>query len=131
MFTCNRHWYFDGYNVLHAVLLGRERDVAWWHRDFQQRVVTWVETLAARAPLLGSPVTVVFDARQPLDPPHCVSSTRIEVVYAANADDWIVESCGIKPGANVVSADRSLGDRARARGATVSKPWDFEVPDVG
>ncbi len=131
MFTCNGPWYFDGYNVLHAVLLGRERDVAWWHRDFQRRVVVWAEFVAGCAPVHGSPVTVVFDAERPLGESETVSSAHIAVVYAPSADDWIVESCRRKPGANVVSADRALGDRVRATGGRVYKPWDFEVPNVG
>ena len=127
MFTPNAAWYFDGYNVLHAVLLGRERDVAWWHRDFQQQVVTWAETLASQSPIDGAPVTVVFDAQRPLADSETVTSAVLSVVYAPSADEWIVETCRRNVGARVVSADRSLTDRAKAAGAEIFKPWAFEA----
>lgn len=123
-------WYFDGYNILHAVLLGRERDVAWWHRDFQQRVVSWVETLSCTNQLEGAPVTVVFDAERPLTVSETVSSDLLSVVYAPSADDWIVENCRRALSARVVSADRALSDRAKVAGARVFKPWAFEIPPV-
>jgi hypothetical protein len=121
-------WYFDGYNILHAVLLGRDRDVAWWHRDFQQRVVTWLEGLSSQSLIGDAPVTVVFDAQRPLADSETVTSALLSVVYAPSADEWIVETCRRTPGARVVSADRSLTDRAKAAGARVFKPWALESP---
>jgi predicted RNA-binding protein with PIN domain len=126
MFTPNKPWYFDGYNILHAVLLGRERDVTWWHRDFQQLVVSWAETLILQSPIDGAPITVVFDAQRPVAASETVNSAVLSVIYAPSADEWIVDTCRRTPGAHVVSADRSLTDRAKAAGAVIFKPWAFE-----
>lgn len=120
-------WYFDGYNVLHAVLLGRDRNVAWWHRDFQRRVVAWVEGLTKGPPIDGAPVTVVFDAERPLTAAEIVTSDLVAVVYTPNADDWIVETCRNDSAAHVVTADRALQERVKATGSSVSKPWAFET----
>lgn len=128
--TSNVPWYFDGYNTLHAVLLGRERDVPWWHRDYQLRVVTWVESLYEQSPIDGAPVTVVFDAGRPLSDSETVNSPTVSVVYAPSADEWIVATCR-RNRVRVVSADRSLTDRAKALGAQIFKPWAFEAkPNV-
>lgn len=127
MLTQNTPWYFDGFNVLHAVLLGRERDVSWWQREFQVRVVDWVEGLVARGALDG-PATIVFDARAPLADEHRVTSSVAEVLYAPNADDFIVEMCRRSPEQQprVVTADRSLGDRSKPAAARIVKPWGLD-----
>lgn len=127
MLTQSTPWYFDGFNVLHAVLLGRERDVDWWQREFQTRVVQWVEGLLGRGALDG-PATIVFDAREPLADGQRVTSLLATVVYAPSADDFIVSACGSpEQRPRVVTADRSLGDRAKAGGARIVKPWHLDA----
>ncbi len=128
MFTPEVTYYFDGYNVLHAVLLGHERDVSWWHRDFQLRVISWVEQLRDQPPLSAAVATVVFDAERPPGDAERIQSSLLSIVYAPNADDWIVQACTrpITPGTLapcVVTADRALTDRVKAVGARVIKPW--------
>lgn len=120
-------WYIDGFNVLHAVLLGRDRKVAWWHRDFQTRVVRWVEDLVHLPPLAGSAITVVFDSERSLDEVQRVESLLVRVVYAPSADEWIVETCSSSEnsGAWVLSADRALVERVKARGARAVRPWSL------
>lgn len=124
-------WYFDGYNVLHAVLLGRERDVSWWRRDYQQRVVTRVEAwmCARKCP---AEVTVVFDSHRSPSDSERVQSRHLNVVYAPSADEWLIDVCAASGQAEsrFVTADRSLRDRLKARGARVVKPWDI-FPPIG
>jgi predicted RNA-binding protein with PIN domain len=121
----------DGFNLLHAVVLrGRERR-NWWQAEQQARVVR-----LARA-FRGGEVWVIFDARGG----ERVTGTgtggaftpgpngeQLEVRFAPNADDYIVELCAQLQGQRqviVVSADRALVDRARHRGAARLSPWQF------
>ena len=79
----------------------------------------------------GDDVTVVFE--QPPVPP--IRSTVIEVAHAPkprrdSADDEIVRLLSLvsDPGAvRVVTSDLSLGDRARATGATVEPAAPFRA----
>lgn len=137
----------DGYNVLHAVLLGTERrerahegsdlevcELEWWAPSYQRRVVLWAESLfrslRVNHPKTGvvdcsnanAPrVTVVFDARGPTVA-HEVSSELVNLVYTPNADDFIVDVCR-REVVTVVTADRSLTNRAAVHGAKSVKPW--------
>jgi predicted RNA-binding protein with PIN domain len=109
----------DGFNFLHAAVLeGRDRR-EWWALSQQARVVALAESFQ------GGEVWVVFDARGT----DRVSSTeRVQVRFAADADDCIVALCTELRGRRlitVVTADRSLTDRARHRGATRLSPWQF------
>jgi predicted RNA-binding protein with PIN domain len=108
----------DGFNVLHAVVLsGRERS-AWWGAHEQGRVVELAERFDGE-------VCVVFDER---GSERIARSERVDVEFAPNADDYIVERCGQLRGLRqvvVVSADRSLGDRSLQRGASRLSPWKF------
>jgi predicted RNA-binding protein with PIN domain len=121
----------DGFNLLHAVVLrGRERR-DWWRVEQQARVV------ALARGFRGSEVWVVFDARG--EERVAVTDTggaftpgtsgeQVQVRFAPNADDYIVELCAELEGQRhvvVVSADRALVDRARHRGAARLSPWQF------
>ncbi len=111
----------DGYNVLHAVVLaGKDRSE--WHGPRNRAQVV---ELAGR--LREGEAWVVFDGsvvpeelgRQP---------ERVTVSFAPSADDFILERCVALRGDReivVVSADRSLLDRARHRGAARLSPWQF------
>lgn len=140
----------DGYNVLHAVLLSAERKHAatqsaqmeapvegltWWAPVFQRRVVDWAEELyALLEQSTGEPnpdpgvvpervrLTVVFDASTTADDHEPVTSKLVTVVFAANADDWIVQACE-RELATVITADRALANRAAVFGARSVKPW--------
>ena len=111
----------DGFNLLHAaVLKGRERGL-WWDVSHQRQV----RELVGRYPGPGECWTV-FDAKG--EHSHRLpEAERHQLVYAPSADDWIVEFCRTAPAASVivVSADRSLQDRARNHGARRVSPWAF------
>jgi hypothetical protein len=92
----------DGMNVV-----GSRPDGWWRDRPGAQRRL--VHELAA----LGEPLTVVFDGRpHDTEPPD-----GVEVRFAPHADDAIAELAG--PGVTVITSDRGLAGRVRARGGDV------------
>jgi predicted RNA-binding protein with PIN domain len=124
----------DGYNFLHAVVLkGRER-AAWWSPENQARTVACVAGLVSGE---GVETWVVFDRRGPAPPgaaPAIVPAEGgLQVHHAPDADDYIVTWCAELSGSRaviVVSADRSLVDRGRYRGARRLSPWAFMRADA-
>jgi hypothetical protein len=98
----------DGMNVIGT------RPDGWW-RDRQGAQRRLVGELAA----LGEPVTVVFDGREHDTGP----SDGVEVAFAPHADDLIAELAG--PGVIVVTSDRGLAERVRARGGDVEPSKRF------
>lgn len=129
----------DGYNFLHAVVLkGRER-ATWWSPESQARAVSCILPLVGE----GAEAWVVFDRRGPAEASGIDvageagslggSSTAeahggLQVHHAPDADDYIVTRCAELASRRevvVVSADRSLVDRARHRGARGVSPWAF------
>ncbi len=129
----------DGYNFLHAVVLkGRER-AAWWSPENRARAVACIAELVAGE---GAETWVVFDRRGAVEVEgeghreagslggHSDIEVRngVEVHHAPDADDYIVTRCAelsTRREVIVVSADRSLVDRARYRGARALSPWAF------
>ncbi len=115
-------WLVDGFNLLHvAVLKGEERG-EWWREPARARVLELADAL----PDPGAEVWVVFDGERPdagQDRPG-----RVRQVFAPSADEWLVrrikDSSRGTPVA-VVTADRSLADRARHHGAQVVSPQAF------
>lgn len=122
----------DAYNFLHAVVLkGRER-ANWWSSENQARAVAAVVALCAGRAAFDA--WVVFDRRGMSDESDAAGGTPvsvapgIEVHSAPDADDYIVARCAELSGQRelwVVTADRSLGDRARRHGARRLSPWAF------
>ena len=104
------------------------RPDAWW-KDRHRAMVSLVDLLERWAADTGEDVTVVFE--QPPNPP--IRSTVIVVAHAPrprrdSADDEIIRLLGeiTEPGAvRVVTSDSGLGDRVRARGATVEAASAF------
>jgi predicted RNA-binding protein with PIN domain len=95
----------DGNNVMGS------RPDGWW-RDragAMQRLVDELDDLAGRT---GEEIGVIFDGRD-----RGLQSTHARVSFARHADDAIAEHAA--PGVTVVTSDRELAGRARARGATV------------
>jgi YacP-like NYN domain len=92
----------DGMNVI-----GSRPDGWWRDRPGAQRRL--VAELAER----GEPLTVVFDGA----PHDTAPPEHVEVRFAPHADDVIAELAG--PGVRVVTSDRALAERARAKGADV------------
>jgi predicted RNA-binding protein with PIN domain len=105
-------WLVDGMN-----LIGSRPD-GWW-RDRPRAMRELVEDLRG----LGEPVTVVFDGR-PFD---LAESGPVEVRFASRrgrnaADDDIaqlVDEADEPQEWRVVTSDKDLGERVRARGAEV------------
>ena len=122
----------DGFNFLHAVVLkGRDR-ARWWSPEHRARVVQIVAGLVGG----GAEVWVVFDERGRSEPAAADASAEhaLPVHDAPNADDYIVALCAeLSSGRDVVvvSADRSLVDRARHRGARGLSPWAFAAGGSG
>ena len=75
-------------------------------------------------------VWVVFDGSRPV---REEGAGRLHAVFAPSADDWLVRrvKAAEQPGrVVVVTADRSLANRARHHGAVVLKPGDFLAREV-
>lgn len=109
----------DGFNLLHAaVLTGRAR-ADWRGAEAQRRVVELSEKFEQ------GEVVVVFDER---GGERAQRTERVDVRFAPDADAYIVSQCAALASARavvVVSADRSLCDRAAYRGAARLSPWQF------
>jgi YacP-like NYN domain-containing protein len=118
----------DGFNFLHAVVLkGRDR-ARWWSPENQQAVRDWV----ALRPVADARACIVFDQREPRatgdGSASCDTAGELEVRHAPDADAYILACCEQLCGTRevvVVSADRSLVDRAKQRGARALSPWAF------
>jgi len=112
-------WLVDGYNVLHAAVLGGKDRSEWWTGSRRRELLERVSGFDAE-------VWIVFDG--PDD-----SGTEAELpgprcVFAASADDWLVDrvrSAEDPAAIAVVTADRQVAGRARGRGARIVSPKDF------
>ena len=124
----------DAFNVLHAVLLGRERDHGWWRREERERLLRRIRGWK-NGP---DEIWVAFDGAQPAwsvwaEPilrPITVASRGpiVHSVYVESADDWIVRRArrSARPQQLiVVSADRKVSGRARSAGCEIWTPWAF------
>jgi predicted RNA-binding protein with PIN domain len=115
-------WLIDGMNVIGA------RPDGWW-RDRDAAMARLIDLLERWVAEAGEEVTVVFE-RAPSPP---IRSTVIEVANAprprANAaDDEIIRRLSAEAQPEqvwVVTSDRLLADRARARGAVVEGADSF------
>jgi hypothetical protein len=118
-------WLVDGFNVVSVGLLreqsGGQGREGWWRRENR-------EALVARARGFDDPaaeVWIVFDGG---DPGGNEEGATPRTVFARSADDWLLDRvrAAEDPGQlKVVTADRRLANRVRARGAEVVSPGDF------
>jgi hypothetical protein len=124
----------DAFNVLHAVLLGREREHGWWRREERERLLRRISGWK-NGP---DEIWVAFDGAQPAwsvwaEPvlrPITVASRGpiVHSIYVESADDWIVRRArrSARPEQLVVvSADRKVSGRARSAGCEIWSPWAF------
>lgn len=121
-------WLIDAYNVLHAGLLHREQRTRFWKREHRERLVDRVRDFT----LPKTTLFVAFDGDDPgrheVAPLLESAWDRLFVVYAANADAWILEEVrhALHPeDVAVVTGDRSLAGKARHRGASIVSPRTF------
>jgi predicted RNA-binding protein with PIN domain len=98
-------WLVDGNNVMGS------RPDGWW-RDRHGAMQRIVNGLDDRAQQTGDDITVVFDGRD-----RDLQATHVDVVFAPHADDAIAARAA--PGTTVVTSDRELQHRVRAKGADV------------
>jgi predicted RNA-binding protein with PIN domain len=116
-------WLVDGFNVLHAgVLHGRDR-AQWWTEPRREQLVT----LAERFDDAEAEIWIVFDGSGPEAPAEAPAG-RVRRIFAPSADDWLlakVRASEAPACLAVVTADRSVADRARHRGAQVVSPRGF------
>lgn len=126
-------WLVDGFNVLNAAMLRGAERRGFWRSEARQRLIDRASRLASR-----DPVCLVFDGQHPPegeeadaeresahDIPACLD---LQVVFAPSADDWLLRHVrnAAEPARLVlVTADRSLADRARHAGARVVSPREF------
>ncbi len=135
----------DGFNVLHAVLLGKAREQGWWRRVERERLLRRIAGWQSGPDDLRSPddLWVAFDGGQPawsvwaepIAGPTNHSKTSgvmrgptVHCVFVESADDWIVRRArrSARPDQLVVvSADRKVAGRARSAGCEIWTPWDF------
>jgi predicted RNA-binding protein with PIN domain len=114
-------WLVDGYNVLHAAVLGGKDRSQWWTGSRRRELLERVSGLDADAE-----IWIVFDG--PDDPGAAAEPLGPHCVFAASADDWLVDRVrrAENPGEiAVVTADRKVAGRARGRGARIVSPKDF------
>ena len=121
--TCReaKIWLVDGYNVLHAAVLGGRDRSQWWTGLRRRELLERVSGFDADAE-----IWIVFDG--PDDPGAEAESLGPRCVFAASADDWLVDCVrrAEDPGEiAVVTADRKVAGRARGRGARIVSPKDF------
>jgi len=114
-------WLVDGYNVLCAGVLGVRDRTRWWSEANRSQLLE----LAERFDEHHAELWVVFDGDRS---PEGSSTGRVHVVFAAPADDWLLDQVKARAGDEevaLVTADRPLADRARHRGARVVAPREF------
>jgi len=125
-------WLVDGFNALHAVVLGGEDRERFWDRAHRDRLIERLgRGLAAR-----TPIVLVFDGHRPVEGDEAHPAPGLEVVFAPSADDWIVKRAravqaeesadeGARERVGVVSNDRKVVGRCRHAGACIVAPAAF------
>lgn len=114
-------WLVDGYNVLHAGVLGGRDRSQWWTEPRRRELLDRVAGFDAEAELW-----IVFDG--PMDPEQSVDGHGPHCVFATSADDWLVQRVRRADDPSriaVVTSDRQVAGRVRNRGAQIVSPMDF------
>jgi predicted RNA-binding protein with PIN domain len=120
-----RIWLVDGYNVLHAGVLGGRDRSQWWTESRRRELLERVSGFDTDADA-DAEIWIVFDG--PDDPEAAAEPSGIHCVFAVSADDWLVDRVkrAEDPGEiAIVTADRKVAGRARGRGAQIVSPRDF------
>ena len=114
-----RLWLIDGYNVVCANLLGGRDRAKWWSAEHRDALVERLRGFDDP----GAALRVVFDGPEPANAE--MEDDRVETVFAADADRWLLAELKAQPDAGavaIVTGDRKVADRARHRGAQVFTP---------
>ncbi len=135
-----------GFNVLHAVLLGKDRDSGWWQRVHRERLLErvthwrggadaiWVAFDGSRPAMSvwAEPVAMSSGGDSPGPAVHGVQRVHrvhsVHSLFVESADDWIVRRARRAEHPErmiVVSADRKVAGRARSAGCEILTPWAF------
>jgi len=117
-----RVWLVDGFNVLHAGLLGDGQRHEWWTSPHREHLLERAGSFCAP----HAEIWVVFDGGRPAEDRG--DELRVRSVFAPSADDWIVKRVRAHPDAAeiaVVTGDHQVGGRVRHRGAHVVSPRRF------
>jgi hypothetical protein len=143
----------DGFNVLHAVLLGRDRKEGWWRRPQRDRLLDrvsrwtggsdeiwvafdgarpgtslWIEPTRASRTESGEEPREPIGGESSLELRPILRGPTVQAVFVESADDWIVRRArrATHPESMiVVSADRKVAGRARSAGCSILTPWAF------
>jgi len=114
-------WLVDGYNVLHAGVLGGRDRSQWWTEPRRRELLDRVAGFDAEAELW-----IVFDG--PEDPEQPSGEPGPRCVFATSADDWLIQRVRRADDPSrivVVTSDRQVAGRAQSRGAQVVSPMEF------
>ncbi len=114
-------WLVDGYNVLHAAVLGGKDRSQWWTGSRRRELLERAAGFDADVE-----IWIVFDG--PDDSGSEAEPDGPRCVFAASADDLLVDRVRRAEDPAeiaVVTADRQVAGRARGRGAQVVSPKDF------
>jgi predicted RNA-binding protein with PIN domain len=117
-----RVWLVDGYNALQVALLAGGDRARFWTREARQLLLSRARGFEDE----GAEVWVVFDGPHAATDPGSEEG-EVRVVFAPSADEWLLRRVrDAAPGeVALVTADRRLAARARARGAEVVAPRAF------
>jgi predicted RNA-binding protein with PIN domain len=114
-------WLVDGYNVLHAVVLGGKDRSRWWTGSRRRELLERASGFDADVE-----IWIVFDG--PDDSGAVADERGPHCVFADSADAWLVERVRRAEDPTsiaVVTSDRQVAGRARGRGARIVSPQDF------
>lgn len=102
-----------------------------WHRDKPKARRRLLEQLASFARTKKARVTAVFDGRPDDEFPEGSAYRGVKILYAERGSDAdrriekLVESSRDRRGLTVVTSDRSLAFKVRARGALTLRSGEF------
>ena len=122
-------WLIDGFNVLHASVLGGRDRTQWWNESHRAELLGRIREFDDP----GAEIWVVFDGpgtetESAASPPTDSRRASIWTVFAPSADDWLVARVRATPDparVAVVTGDRRVAGRARHWGANVVTPGEF------
>ena len=122
-------WLVDGFNVLHASVLGGRDRSRWWSASRRLELLCRVREFDDP----GAEIWVIFDgpgadSQSSTSPAAGSPHASVQTVFAPSADEWLVSRVRATPDPSrvvVVTGDRKVAGRARHWGAKVVTPGEF------